>query len=509
MNLFLICAYSFLFYILLRFLEAKLCKHDHAEPPIVRSRIPFLGHLLGLFRFGISYYKMLRECSDLPILTIQLATQKVYVVNSPTLISQIYRRHNIIDSTPPFLTMIFQKLFAFRSDDLELLFHGSLRQDTKITEHRMLERGMASMTSIYSAIMTSAAKRLESLAAKGPETIFLQDLLRTILSLSTADGIFGANNPLTRSATFLDRFWQFYRGLKGLTMSPFPSLTAPGPRRSRESLVLSFEDLLQSHNNGYSKDTMCGLLRQTADLARRHGRDTGYIARYFFAVYTAFIINTVPVTFWTIAYIIENPTRLATVRNELSAVIKLDPTKSSENGERESSPIVLDAVMVRQKCPTLRSTLEEVLRHVASSMSTMVVNEDIVINGEYLLKKGALVQIAATAVHSDPNIWSQNAAAFDLNRFLQNKDKQIHPSAYRTFGGGSTLCPGRHLARDEILTFTAMFLYTFDIQNIEGPLVLPPRNTTDMLSVMKPVRDIVLALRRRDGIGKVDWYFRN
>ncbi|KAI1777003.1 cytochrome P450 [Hypoxylon cercidicola] len=489
MDVFAYSAYSLLLYGLLRFLEVKLYMHDHAEPPIVRSRIPFLGHLLGLIRFGVSYYRILREHNDLPILTVLLASQKVYVVNSPTLVSQIYRRPKIIDSNPPFLTMIFKKLFAFCDDDLQLLSHGSLRQDTKVTEHSMLERGMASMNDIYRDIMSSAAGRLESLAVEGPETIHLQDWLQTILPLSTADGIFGTNNPLTRSPTFLDRFWQFDRGLKGLTMSPFPSLTSPGPTEARRSLVLAFKDLVQRYENASSDILLCDLLRQTASLARRHGRDTEYIARYFFAVYVAFVINTVPVAFWTIAHILQRPELLTTVGNEVSKVIALNPTAHSGSGELEPPRVVLDAAMVREHCPTLRLTLEEVLRYVSSSISTMVVNEDILINNEYLLKKGALVQIAATAIHTDPNIWGQNAAVFDVNRPLQNKDKQIHPSAYRTFGGGSTLCPGRHLACDEILAFTAMFIYTFDSQVIGG---LPPRDTTDMLSVMKPAGDMDL-----------------
>lgn len=47
-------------YGLLRLLELGACKHVAAEPPLVRARVPIVGHVLGLLRYGVSYYRMLR-----------------------------------------------------------------------------------------------------------------------------------------------------------------------------------------------------------------------------------------------------------------------------------------------------------------------------------------------------------------------------------------------------------------------------------------------------------------
>lgn len=49
-----------LVYGLLRLLEVGICKQDAAEPPFVRARVPVIGHLLGLMRHGVTYYRMLR-----------------------------------------------------------------------------------------------------------------------------------------------------------------------------------------------------------------------------------------------------------------------------------------------------------------------------------------------------------------------------------------------------------------------------------------------------------------
>ena len=53
-----------LFYGLLLLLEGILCKHVAAEPPFVRARVPIVGHLMGLMRHGVFYYRILRFVSD-------------------------------------------------------------------------------------------------------------------------------------------------------------------------------------------------------------------------------------------------------------------------------------------------------------------------------------------------------------------------------------------------------------------------------------------------------------
>jgi cytochrome P450 len=113
------------------------------------------------------------------------------------------------------------------------------------------------------------------------------------------------------------------------------------------------------------------------------------------------------------------------------------------------------------------------------------------------------VQIAATAIHSDPNIWGPDAAIFNPERF-QAAPNKVHPSANRTFGGGNTLCPGRHLALDEVLAVTAMFLSTFNVGLDAGP-TWPQRDETNMLTVIKPRDDLSLKLTRYPNMEKVLW----
>ena len=279
-------------------------------------------------------------------------------------------------------------------------------------------------------------------------------------------------------------------------MGVFPSLTAAKPARARRRLIRAFKEF--SENSSTTNGETSEFIRQLDNVACRFNRDADYRARYFFAVFCAFIINTVPVIFWTIGHIVEDKVLLARIRAELAEVVQ-----SAEIGE---SRLRVDVAALRERCPLLVSTSNEVLRFVGASTSTLIVHEDVYIDDRYLLTKGALVQISATAVHSDPDVWGPNAANFDPERFL--KPGKVHPSAFRTFGGGSTLCPGRHLASDEILVFTAMFLHSFDVGFTAKTPCLPRRDDTNMLSITKPKKDLVLRLSRRQGMENASWGVR-
>ncbi len=53
--------------LLIRYLQIQ---HDPREPPVIPQGIPYVGHLIGIFRHGLRYYQVIRL--DLPpTITIQ------------------------------------------------------------------------------------------------------------------------------------------------------------------------------------------------------------------------------------------------------------------------------------------------------------------------------------------------------------------------------------------------------------------------------------------------------
>jgi len=223
----------------------------------------------------------------------------------------------------------------------------------------------------------------------------------------------------------------------------------------------------------------------------------------------AMLVNTAPPVFWTLLLIYSSPSLLSDLRTELESIMN---TTSDENGEVTRS---LDITNVKSSCPLLASTYQEVLRFRSMGASVRLVMEDTLIDGKWLLKKDSLVQMPSRVIHTDPSIWGPSVSEFNARRFLRDSSpkttntKRPSPQAFRAFGGGTTLCPGRHFATNEILTIVTMFVMRFDMKAVgEGGWVLPTTDKTNIVStIMEPDVDVEVEICLREGWESGKWEF--
>ena len=68
---------------------------DAREPPVLRPRIPVVGHLIAMARQKSSFYRHLYRERRLPICTLPVLNGKLYVINSPSLISAAMRSKDL------------------------------------------------------------------------------------------------------------------------------------------------------------------------------------------------------------------------------------------------------------------------------------------------------------------------------------------------------------------------------------------------------------------------------
>ncbi|KAI2462783.1 cytochrome P450 [Annulohypoxylon bovei var. microspora] len=90
---------------------------------------------------------------------------------------------------------------------------------------------------------------------------------------------------------------------------------------------------------------------------------------------------------------------------------------------------------------------------------------------KYFLKKGSTILISATVPHFDQGTWGADAGKFDHTRFVPQSHgstkKGAKRMAFRGFGGGYHLCPGRHFSVTEMLSLAAMMVLRFDITPVD------------------------------------------
>ncbi|KAK3313272.1 cytochrome P450 [Apodospora peruviana] len=174
--------------------------------------------------------------------------------------------------------------------------------------------------------------------------------------------------------------------------------------------------------------------------------------------------NTTATTFWVTYHIYKDDQILADVRRELSALVR----EGEEDGVKTST---IDLAVIKDGCcPILMSTFQEVLRYRAVSNSTCCSTTAV------CFAKGSTLMMPGPVQHSETSDWGEDAVQFDYLRFIRKREpgkKRFNRVAFRSFGGGHTLCPGRNFATTEIVSLAALLVLQFDVTPVGGKWVDP------------------------------------
>ena len=251
----------------------------------------------------------------------------------------------------------------------------------------------------------------------------------------------------------------FTSDLGSLLLNISPSITAPKGHKARKIVADAFYEYF-TQNGPENAST---LVRSRYENSVSHMIPTPDIARFEIGGAIAILVNTAPSIFWMVYSIYSEPELLRDCRKELEAI--LTTSKSLEGEIRH----VIDMTAVKTHCRLLTSIFTETLRWRGIGLGVRQVLQDAVLdNGKYLLKKGSTVMMPARVLHSDPDLWGADVQDFQPRRFLKDSTTKHDPVAFRGFGGGTTLCPGRHFATTGILATVAMMILRYDINACDG-----------------------------------------
>ena len=267
-----------------------------------------------------------------------------------------------------------------------------------------------------------------------------------------------------------------------------PKLSGKGAYQAREEACKVFCDY-------YAKgvpDDASALVKARIAVGRKYGLTTEALARLDVGLGQALLINTVPISSWMLFHIFSSPPLLEEIRAEVLVICT--------NG-------FMDISKFRDTCPLLVSTWQEVLRFASYLPSGRTVLEDTMINDRYLLRKGATVLIPSGIIHQDKVTWGEDASEFNARRFLSSQKRPA--AAFRGFGGGTLLCPGRHFAFNEVLAFVATMVIGFDVSPTNGEALSAPERDmfNPSLGVLKPVEKMQVQIKRRTGWENVRWSY--
>ncbi|KAL9581979.1 MAG: hypothetical protein Q9212_003566 [Teloschistes hypoglaucus] len=495
------------YWLLCRYLAVE---QDPREPPLVSSRIPLVGHLIGLIWHKNNYYVTLRQRYSHPIYTLNLPTSKLYVVNSVEIISAVQRYPKAL-AFPPFEAKFATTVCASSKESNDIIalnlngedgdwgyshdFHQSMRSALAPGA------GIDGMNRVMIQNLAGALERLRPTDGQ-PTKIGLADWTRHEITLATTNSVYGVHNPFKHPR--IERaFWEFENGLVMILIDVLPSLTARSSCRAREVVGEAFREYFEAKHH----KTGSILVQNRYNTSVENKMPVADIARHELVGSFAILVNTAPATFWLLFFIFSHPEVLEECREEVGKMIRI----SSEEGQAKTT---LDITGIKQNCPTLTSTYQEVLRQRTLGVQARQVMKDITLDNTYLLKKGATVMMPSLVVHTDPAVWGSDVSDFNHKRFTNkgsSRNKEVHrpsPKAFRVFGGGSTLCPGRHFATTAILSAVVMFIMRYDIVPVGGQWISPKTDKTNIASVvMEPDTDIQVEVTPRKGFADGKWEF--
>ncbi|OTB03618.1 hypothetical protein M426DRAFT_321542 [Hypoxylon sp. CI-4A] len=509
-------------------------KLNPREPAVIAPLIPVFGHLIGMALYGGKYIKNLGiRHKEHGIFTLPVPGSRIYIVSDPSLAAAVQRASRILSFTP-IIPEVTQRVLGLDAPTMDITRKNL---DPAPGEPRGFLADIQDMVYAWlgpgeylSELSLAAAREMrDEIAAALPQTqgggggggesakVDLLSWVRHLVTVSTAKYLYGPQNPIAMDASLEAAFWDFDHGLGSLLMSVAPSVTARRAYQGRERLSAA---LLAYLENEHHRSTGSKIVRRRVEIAREHGWALPAIAREELSFLFAGIVNATTSTFWILLHLYADPALLATARQEVEAVLVLvletSPDDAEKGGRQKHKLRIAD---LRDTCPTLVAVYRECLRLGSDTYSTRLVKQDYMLADRYFLKKNAVVQIAGGVIHADARIWGDDVAEFNHRRFLDNDNNSnnnnkksqaknsnaYHPAAFRAFGGGKTLCPGRHFAMNEILAFVALVVLQFDMKPAQGETIEVPRKNDGVLPVhiLEPVRPVeVRILRREDGIAQ-------
>lgn len=429
------------------------------EPPLVRPRLPLIGDALQFGRDAGAYLSELRARHG-DVFTVLIAGQRMTFVLHPHDGPRVLKENDALRFRD-MADQISMRVFAHSVEILQRSQHADIQ---RMFNQHLKGDGLPELGSR----MGQALLRHEP----GPGQGDLYPMVSRWMFLAGSDVLWG-------QGLASDAAWQDFQRFD----EAFPLLLAGAPgwvvraATARQRLADRFGEL-RTDASQLMKD------RQAYFSSRGSSRDQKAL---MVAILWAAVANTIPAAFWTVAHLLANPDALAAVRQELSEV----PFPPADN-----SP---------SSFPYLDSALKEALRLASGALVLRHVVRDLELELEggrrFRLRAGDRVCLYPYLTHHDPEVYA-DAARFQFDRFVaKDGPPQFFKSGRRLtiplmlFGGGTTMCPGRFLATQEVKLFTAALLQRLDIELLEP---LPPlQHSRAGLGVFPPAGPLQARWQRR------------
>ncbi|XP_041351276.1 24-hydroxycholesterol 7-alpha-hydroxylase-like [Gigantopelta aegis] len=196
--------------------------------------------------------------------------------------------------------------------------------------------------------------------------------------------------------------------------------------------------------------------------------DRRHAPNYSMLLLWASLANAIPITFWTLAFMMNNKDVMKKARSEVDTVLG----KSTHITEE-----------VLREMPYLKMCILESIRMRSPGVVVRKVVKGFTVKG-YKIPEGDIVMVSPYWTHRNPKYF-HDPNTFNPERWnKEDLDKNLFPPGFIGFGGGRYQCPGRWFALLEMHMFVALFLQRFDCKLLSP---VPQPSTLHVVGTQQPM----------------------
>ncbi|KAK1573081.1 cytochrome P450 [Colletotrichum navitas] len=462
---------------------------DPREPPLFKSRIPIIGHIVRMWRDGGGYYVDIyrRLGTKTHPVTLSILGQKFYFLLSPSIVQAAFRNRYL--TSERFNVQAATGVVGLRPEPLRNMTSTALR----------------TLSADLNELAASSCK-----AGKGPIDLyrFLRDRLGTKTNPVRIKTELVQDVCYVKSSFFSSTFDE---AMFILLFNIAPTFTAPAGHKARGRLQEVLIESFQKYPDDSSfPDDAAELTRMRARLLRMYGVTDVDVGNMEIGMFNAAVANTAPILFWMVVSIFSRPKVLANPRAEVEKLVEVTDWTAT---------LCASQLTDRNLCPYVAAVNYEVMRLCDSATGTRFVDEDITLPDGTLLKSGALVDMPSAVAHRMEETWgSHDPEDFNPERSLRRVSENRNPrelivseplaqrKAFWPFGGGKHLCPGRNFAFAENIIFLAALAVGFEVKGLDVDTI-PQCGYANLAgqSVPKPKQPANVTFRQRNDWENVKW----
>ena len=306
-------------------------------------------------------------------------------------------------------------------------------------------------------------------------------LLKQTMFVASTTALMGFR-ILKENPDLVDNYWAYDEAfLLGL-----PELMYPAGNSARDKLLKAVKSYVEGARGRldigkdgdvyWNSDVGCKLFRESLREMIDRGIAVEDQAGALLSLVWATASNSIPLTTWMIATLLEDQDLLNEVHKELApAVTNHDALFDSAD---PNNVVIIDDRSLGSM-PLLNSIYHECLRFRTSVTVTRRLTTDIEIGG-CSLRKGNFVMAPSYLAHMDASVWKSHGGhgphnfwpkrfcgtsqTEDDDQISFNPEVALKPESFLPYGGGNAICPGRFFSKLQILTAVATIVLMLDLE---------------------------------------------